>query len=49
MIVSTLVYPFLAGVMALLYVDQRIRREALDLDLARAAGLPGHDADTPRS
>ncbi|MEV0887777.1 hypothetical protein AB0N60_33340 [Streptomyces microflavus] len=48
-IVSTLVYPFLAGVMALLYVDQRIRREALDLDLARAAGLPGHDADTPRS
>ncbi|WP_411079409.1 hypothetical protein [Streptomyces sp. cmx-18-6] len=46
-IVSTLVYPFLAGVMALLYVDQRIRREALDLDLARAAGLPGHD--TPRS
>lgn len=22
-----------------LYVDQRIRREALDLDLARAAGL----------
>lgn len=48
-IVSTLAYPFLAGVMALLYVDQRIRREALDLDLARAAGLPGHDTDTPRS
>lgn len=48
-IVSTLLYPFVAGVMALLYVDQRIRREALDLDLARAAGLPGHDADTPRS
>ncbi|MFB6908966.1 hypothetical protein ACFCWB_32295 [Streptomyces bacillaris] len=48
-IVSTLAYPFVAGVMALLYVDQRIRREALDLDLARAAGLPGHDTDTPRS
>lgn len=48
-IVSTLLYPFVAGVMALLYVDQRIRREALDLDLARAAGLPGHDTDTPRS
>ncbi|MFJ4968942.1 hypothetical protein [Streptomyces sp. NPDC088755] len=48
-IVSTLVYPFVAGVMALLYVDQRIRREALDLDLARAAGLPGYDTDAPRS
>ncbi|UQA34301.1 hypothetical protein [Streptomyces sp. HNA39] len=48
-IVSTLLYPFVAGVMALLYVDQRIRREALDLDLARATGLPGHDTDTPRS
>jgi hypothetical protein len=46
-IVSTLTYPFTAGVMALLYVDQRIRREALDLDLARAAGVPGYD--TPRS
>ncbi|MEU4260280.1 glycerophosphoryl diester phosphodiesterase membrane domain-containing protein [Streptomyces sp. NPDC025273] len=42
-IVSTLTYPFTAGVMALLYVDQRIRREALDLDLARAAGVPGYD------
>ncbi|MFE9912422.1 DUF7544 domain-containing protein [Streptomyces clavifer] len=46
-IVSTLTYPFTAGVMALLYVDQRIRREALDLDLAKAAGVPGYD--TPRS
>ncbi|WP_205023758.1 glycerophosphoryl diester phosphodiesterase membrane domain-containing protein [Streptomyces sp. HB132] len=42
-IVSTLAYPFTAGVMALLYVDQRIRREALDLDLARAAGVPGYE------
>ncbi|MFF5895604.1 glycerophosphoryl diester phosphodiesterase membrane domain-containing protein [Streptomyces argenteolus] len=42
-IISTLAYPFTAGVMALLYVDQRIRREALDLDLARAAGVPGYD------
>lgn len=46
-IVSTLAYPFTAGVMALLYVDQRIRREALDLELARAAGVPGYD--TPRN
>ncbi|MFD0023576.1 hypothetical protein [Streptomyces sp. NPDC058382] len=42
-VVSTITYPLSAGVMALLYVDQRIRREALDLDLARAAGLPGYD------
>ncbi|WP_432024567.1 hypothetical protein [Streptomyces parvus] len=48
-IVSTLIYPFVAGVMALLYMDQRIRREALDLDLARAAGLPGYGDNTPRS
>ncbi|MFJ4502338.1 hypothetical protein [Streptomyces sp. NPDC088864] len=42
-VVATVTYPLSAGVMALLYVDQRIRREALDLDLARAAGLPGFD------
>ncbi len=39
-VVTTITYSLSAGVMALLYVDQRIRREALDLDLARAAGLP---------
>jgi hypothetical protein len=32
-----LTQPFTAGVVALLYIDQRIRREALDLSLARAA------------
>ncbi|GAQ58657.1 glycerophosphoryl diester phosphodiesterase membrane domain-containing protein [Streptomyces acidiscabies] len=32
-------FPITAGVSVLLYVDQRIRREALDLELARAAGL----------
>ncbi|MEU2250530.1 glycerophosphoryl diester phosphodiesterase membrane domain-containing protein [Streptomyces sp. NPDC019224] len=42
-VVAAITYPLSAGVMALLYVDQRIRREALDLDLARAAGLPGFD------
>ncbi|MEU9317452.1 glycerophosphoryl diester phosphodiesterase membrane domain-containing protein [Streptomyces sp. NPDC048295] len=42
-IVATITYPLSAGVMALLYIDQRIRREALDLELARAAGLPGYD------
>ncbi|MEV4946168.1 hypothetical protein [Streptomyces sp. NPDC053755] len=41
-ITSAITYPISAGVTALLYVDQRIRREALDLELARAAGLPGY-------
>ncbi|RZU24558.1 glycerophosphoryl diester phosphodiesterase membrane domain-containing protein [Streptomyces sp. BK239] len=39
---SLVTFPLTAGVVVLLYVDQRIRREALDLDLARAAGVPGH-------
>ncbi|MFC6061549.1 DUF7544 domain-containing protein [Streptomyces ochraceiscleroticus] len=42
---STVTFPISAGVTALLYMDQRIRREALDLELARAAGLPGYGAD----
>ncbi|MEE1786006.1 hypothetical protein PUR71_24355 [Streptomyces sp. SP17BM10] len=41
-IASTLTVPFTAGIGVLLYVDQRIRREALDIELARAAGLPEH-------
>nr|WP_308788850.1 glycerophosphoryl diester phosphodiesterase membrane domain-containing protein [Streptomyces pacificus] len=52
-IASAVTYPISAGVTVLLYVDQRIRREALDLELARAAGAAGHGAapgdDTPRS
>lgn len=36
---GTITAPFTAGVTGLLYVDQRIRREALDLELARAAGV----------
>ncbi|AVH97220.1 hypothetical protein C5L38_20885 [Streptomyces sp. WAC00288] len=39
-ITSAITYPFSAGVTVLLYVDQRIRREALDLELIRAAGRP---------
>ncbi|MEU5402074.1 hypothetical protein ABZ348_22580 [Streptomyces sp. NPDC005963] len=39
---SSITYPISAGVTALLYIDQRIRREALDIDLARAAGVPGY-------
>ncbi|MEW2530446.1 glycerophosphoryl diester phosphodiesterase membrane domain-containing protein [Streptomyces sp. NPDC047071] len=47
---SMLTFPITAGVTVLLYIDQRIRREALDLELARAAGVPGHgDSDTPGS
>ncbi|MFB7518035.1 hypothetical protein [Streptomyces sp. NPDC056144] len=41
-IISAITYPITAGVNVLLYVDQRIRREALDLELARAAGVPGY-------
>lgn len=43
----TISFPISAGVTVLLYIDQRIRREALDLDLARAAGVPGYDAPAP--
>ena len=47
---STITFPITAGVTVLLYIDQRIRREALDLELARAAGLQGYgtDAAAPR-
>ncbi|MFE3603810.1 hypothetical protein [Streptomyces sp. NPDC059142] len=46
-IASTITYPISAGVTVLLYVDQRIRREALDLELARAAGVPGYGTEQP--
>ncbi|WP_043264585.1 membrane protein [Streptomyces sp. CT34] len=42
---SAITFPISAGVTVLVYVDQRIRREALDLELARAAGLPGYDTE----
>ncbi|MFD7918510.1 hypothetical protein ACFV3R_04710 [Streptomyces sp. NPDC059740] len=40
---SALAFPFTAGVTALLYMDQRVRRESLDVELGRAAGIPGYD------
>lgn len=40
--------PMQTGVTSLLYIDQRIRREALDLELARAAGVENGDATTAR-
>lgn len=36
---SAVALPITAGVTALLYMDQRIRRESLDIELARAAGM----------
>ncbi|GAA2964461.1 DUF7544 domain-containing protein [Streptomyces enissocaesilis] len=46
-IAASITYPISAGVSVLLYVDQRIRREALDLELARAAGVPGYGPQQP--
>ncbi|NBM17868.1 glycerophosphoryl diester phosphodiesterase membrane domain-containing protein [Streptomyces sp. GC420] len=46
---STLTFPITAGVVALLYIDQRIRREALDLELARAAGLTEYGTPADRA
>lgn len=44
---TSITLPISAGVSVLLYVDQRIRREALDLELARAAGVPGYGPEQP--
>ncbi|MFF4349015.1 glycerophosphoryl diester phosphodiesterase membrane domain-containing protein [Streptomyces sp. NPDC001530] len=44
---SMLTFPITAGVTVLLYIDQRIRREALDLDLARAAGVQDYGSNGP--
>ncbi|MEU3726342.1 hypothetical protein [Streptomyces sp. NPDC031705] len=43
---ATVTVPMQTGVTTLLYIDQRIRREALDLELARAAGLDGYGTPT---
>ncbi|MFF7972913.1 hypothetical protein [Streptomyces sp. NPDC007905] len=44
---SMITLPINAGVTVLLYIDQRIRREALDLELGRAAGVQGYAAGAP--
>jgi hypothetical protein len=48
-VAGVITFPFAAGVTVLLYVDRRIRREGLDLELARAAGvtLPGRPTGPP--
>ncbi|MEW2498917.1 hypothetical protein AB0878_00380 [Amycolatopsis sp. NPDC047767] len=38
-IARTIVAPFIALVTVVLYIDQRMRREGMDIELARAAGL----------
>ncbi|MEU9356282.1 glycerophosphoryl diester phosphodiesterase membrane domain-containing protein [Streptomyces griseoloalbus] len=43
---AMITFPITAGVTVLLYIDQRIRREALDLELARAAGIQDHGTGT---
>ena len=45
---TTLTFPLSAGMTALLYMDQRIRREALDIELARAAGIEGYATSASR-
>ncbi|MDJ0345739.1 hypothetical protein QMK19_34345 [Streptomyces sp. H10-C2] len=44
---TAITLPISSGVAALLYMDQRIRREALDIELARAAGVPGYGETRP--
>lgn len=39
---AALTLPITAGASTLLYIDQRIRREALDLELAAAVGIPNY-------
>ncbi|MFB7950051.1 glycerophosphoryl diester phosphodiesterase membrane domain-containing protein [Kitasatospora phosalacinea] len=41
-VARTVTLPLEGALQTLIYVDQRIRREALDLELAHAAGLPGY-------
>jgi hypothetical protein len=43
LLIVTIVTPVLAGVIAVLYIDRRIRREALDVTLARAAASGATD------
>ncbi|SDU85820.1 hypothetical protein [Jiangella alkaliphila] len=42
MIAAAITAPFTAAAVALLYIDRRIRREGLDIELARAAGVDLH-------
>jgi hypothetical protein len=46
-VATTITLPFSAGVVALLYVDQRMRREAFDLELTRAVNAGPNAASGP--
>ncbi|MDQ1626063.1 MAG: hypothetical protein QOJ49_1561 [Actinomycetota bacterium] len=47
-VASTITWPFTAAATVLIYVDRRMRREGLDMELTRAAGLaPVGDSATP--
>ena len=47
---SAITWPFTATGSVLVYVDRRIRREGLDIELARAAGFTptGQDGSSPQ-
>jgi hypothetical protein len=47
LVTGALTTPFTAGVDALLYVDQRIRREGFDVALMTAAQAPGAGSGVP--
>ena len=47
-VASAVTWPFTAVSTALIYVDRRMRREALDLELARAAGVAPASHPVPR-
>ena len=38
-LINAVAMPFYAGSLALLYIDLRMRKEGLDVELARAAGV----------
>ncbi|MEU7376469.1 hypothetical protein [Streptomyces albidoflavus] len=44
---AMLTLPIVAGVTVLLYIDQRIRREALDVELTRAAAAQSQESPPP--
>ncbi len=48
-VATTVTLPFSAGVIALLYVDQRMRREAFDLELTRAVSATAPPPPPPPS
>ncbi|MBA0124897.1 hypothetical protein H0B56_05015 [Haloechinothrix sp. YIM 98757] len=48
-VATTVLYPFVVTVTALVYIDRRIRTEGLALELARAAGMAPPDAGPPGS